>query len=165
MTEDAYARKEGFPTKIVMSILAGVVIILWFIYGYGYFTSPLPAQDAEPPTIWLVYQGDLYTGMRGSYCWTTKCVDTAFPNPPGLIDIAKGSSIGFMTNSLVRPSGISAQVFTIDDLGNPTQVGELVSEGSDKYRVNLEKGVYTVNFFASWEKLGDVSYAFKIRVD
>ena len=38
MSEDAYARKEGFPTKIVMAVLAGIVIVLWFVFGYGFIT-------------------------------------------------------------------------------------------------------------------------------
>ena len=164
MSEDAYARKEGFPTKIVMAVLAGIVIVLWFVFGYGYFTSPLPAQDPEPPTIWLVYQGDIYTGTRGSYCWADMCIDTTFPNPTGVIDVAKGSSISFMMNSLVRPSSVNAQVFVIDKNGSPSQVGELVGEGNDRYSVNLEDGIYIVNVSAGWNDLGDVSYAFKINV-
>lgn len=164
MSEDAYARKEGFPTKIVMAVLAGIVIVLWFVFGYGYFTSPLPAQGSEPPTIWLVYQGDIYTGTRGSYCWADTCVDTTFSNPTGVINVAKGSSISLMMNSLIRPSSVNAQVFVIDEQGNPLQVGELVSEGNDRYGVNLESGIYIVNVFASWKDLGDVSYAFKINV-
>lgn len=164
MSEDAYARKEGFPTKIVMIVLAGIVMVLWFIFGYGYFTSPLPDQGAEPPTIWLVYQEDIYTGIRGSYCWSNTCVDTIFPNPTGAIDVTKGSSISLMMNSRVRPSSIDAQVFVLDDQGNPLQVGQLISEGSDKYKVNLENGTYIVNILANWEDLGDVSYAFKINV-
>jgi len=164
MSEDAYARKEGFPTKIVMAVLAGIVIVLWFVFGYGYFTSPLPAQGPEPPTIWLVYQGDIYTGIRGSYCWADICVDTTFPDPTGVVDVGKGAPISFMMNSLVRHSSVNAQVFVIDENGNPLQVGELVSEGNDKYTVNLENGTYIVNVFASWKDLGDVSYAFKISV-
>jgi hypothetical protein len=164
MTEDAYARKEGFPTKIVMAVLAGIVIILWFIFGYGYFTSPLPPQGSEPPTIWLVYQGDIYTGIRGSYCWADKCIDAIFPDPTGTIEVAKGVSISFMMNSLVRPSSMSVQVFVVDEKGIPSQVGELVSEGIDKYKVNLENGIYIVNVLASWNDLGNVSYAFRINV-
>jgi len=164
MSEDAYARKEGFPTKIVMAVLTGIVIILWFLFGYGYFTSPLPAQGSEPPTIWLVYQGDIYTGIRGSYCWADKCIDTTFPNPTGVIYVEKGSSISFMMNSLIEPSSINAQVFVVDEKGNPLQVGELVSEGNDRYSVNLENGTFIVNVSAGWKDLGDVNYAFKINV-
>ena len=92
------------------------------------------------------------------------CVDTAFPNPTGTIDVVKGSPISLMMNSLVRPSSVDVQVFVIDEQGNPSQVGELISEGNDKYKVNLENGTYIVNVFASWKDLGDVSYAFKINV-
>jgi len=164
MSEDAYARKEGFPTKIIMATLAGVVIVLWFVFGYGYFISP-PSDDSEPPTVWLVYKGDIYTGIRGSYCWTDRCVDSAFPNPAGIIDVEKNSAISFIENSLLKPSSISAQVFVIDEKGIPTQVGELVSEGNDRYGVKLESGLYIVVAAASWEQLGDVSYAFKINVN
>ncbi len=164
MSEDAYARKEGFPTKIIMATLAGIVIVLWFVFGYGYFLSP-PSDDSEPPTIWLVYKGDIYTGIRGSYCWTDRCVDSTFPNPAGIIDVEKNSAISFIENSLLKPSNISAQVFVIDEKGIPTQVGELVSEGNDRYSVKLESGLYIVVAAASWEQQGDVSYAFKINVN
>jgi hypothetical protein len=164
MSEDAYARKEGFPTKIVMVVLAGIVIVLWFVFGYGYFISPMPVQGSEPPTIWLVYQGDIYTGLRGSYCWTNMCVDTIFQNPPGMIDIVNGTSVSFMINSLVRPSIVNALVFVIDENDNPLQVGELVNQGNDKYGVNLQHGTYIVNVLANWKDIGDVSYAFKISV-
>ena len=163
MSEDAYARKEGFPTKIVMVALAGIVIVLWFVFGHGYVTSPLP-DDSEPPTIWLVYQGDIYTGIRGSYCWNDRCVDNVFPNPTGVIDAANNSAVSFMTNSLLEPSSLSAQVFVIDEKGNPTQVGELVSEGNDRYSVKLENGLYIIVATAAWEDVGDVSFAFKINV-
>ena len=164
MSEDAYARKEGFPTKIVMVALAGIVIALWFAFGYGYFTSPLPDNSSDPPTIWLVYKGDIYTGARGSYCWADVCVDTLFPNPTGTIDVAKRSAVSFMTNSLLKPTSMSAQVFVPEEQGNPTQVGELPSEGNDRYTVNLEKGTYIVIVSANWKELGDVSYSFKINV-
>lgn len=163
MSEDAYARKEGFPTKIIMAALAGIVIVLWFVFGYGYVTSP-PAQDSDPPTVWLVYEGDIYTGIRGSYCWTDRCVDTIFPNPTGIVDVANNSAVRFMTNSLLRPSSLTAQTFVVDEKGNPIQIGELASQGNDKYNVKLESGVYIVVVTASWEDLGDVSYAFKISV-
>jgi hypothetical protein len=163
MSEDAYARKEGFPTKIVMAALAGIVIVLWFIFGYGYVASP-PQEDSEPPTIWLVYQGDIYTGVRGSYCWSVRCVDIMFPTPTGIIDVAKNSSVSFTTNSLLRPSSLSAQVFVIDENGNPTQIEELVDEESDRYSVRLEDGIYIIVAVATWEDQGDVSYAFKIKV-
>jgi hypothetical protein len=163
MSEDAYARKEGFPTKIVMAALAGIVIVLWFIFGYGYVASP-PQEDSEPPTIWLVYQGDIYTGIRGSYCWSVRCVDTVFPDPTGMIDVAKNSSVSFTTNSLLRPSNLSAQVFVIDENDIPTQIGELTGEGNDRYSVKLEDGIYIIIVVATWDDLGDVSYAFKIKV-
>ncbi len=163
MSEDAYARKEGFPTKIVMAALAGIVIVLWFVFGYGYVTSQ-PPQDSEPPTIWLVYEGDIYTGIRGSYCWSDRCVGTIFPNPTGIIDIANNSAVSFTTNSLLRPSSLSVQTFVVDEKGNPMQIGELASQGNDKYDVKLESGVYIVIATAIWEDLGDVSYGFKINV-
>jgi len=163
MSEDAYARKEGFPTKIVMAVLAGIVIVLWFVFGYGYFASP-PPEDSEPPTIWLVYQGDIYTGIRGSYCWSDRCVDTILPNPTGMIDVANNSAVTLTTNSLLRPSSLSAQVFVVDANGNPTQIGELASEGNDRYSVKLESGTYIILAVATWEDLGYVGYAFKINV-
>jgi hypothetical protein len=164
MSEDAYARKEGFPTKIIMATLAGIVILLWFVFGYGYFISP-PSDDSEPPTVWLVYKGYIYTGMRGSYCWADRCIDSAFPNPAGVIDVEKNSVVSFIENSLLKPSSISAQVFVTDEKGIPTQVGELVSEGNDRYSVKLESGLYIVVVAASWEQQGDVSYTFKINVN
>ncbi len=162
--EDAYARKEGFPTKFVLIALAGVVILLWFVFGYGYLQLPLPAHGSDPPTIWLVYQGEIYTGSRGSYCWANSCVDKIFPNPTGTIDVAKGASVSFTTNGLIRPSSVNAQVFVADKQGNPSPVGELMGEGNDRYRVNLASGIHIVNVLAKWKDLGYVSYFFKINV-
>ncbi len=162
--EDAYARKEGFPTKFVMAALAGVVILFWFVFGYGYLQLPLPAHGSDPPTIWLVYQGEIYTGSRGSYCLVNSCVDKTFQNPSGMIDVAKGSSLSFTTNGLNRPSSVNVQVFVVDKQGNPSLFGELESERNDRYRVSLANGTYIVNVSAKWKDLGDVSYFFKINV-
>lgn len=165
MTEDAYARKEGFPTKVVMGVLAGIVVALWFIFGYGYQTSPPQVSDYQPPTIWLVYKGDTYTGLRGSYCWAQDCVDLPFREPSGEVDVARGSSISFMTNSLIEPSSMNVQAFLINDQGNTLEAGELArGEVKDSYTIDLTSDVYVVEVFAVWQDLGDVSYAFKIRV-
>ncbi len=164
MSEDAYARKEGFPTKVIMIVLAAIVVALWFAFGYGYFTKPLP-ENLTPPTVWLTYEGQLYSGIRGSYCWADKCADTAFQDPKGIVDVAAGSSIGFLMNSTTTPTSVNAPVFVIDSSGNPMQVGELLHEGNDKYKVNLQKGIYVLQMQANWEQLGDVNYAFKIRVN
>lgn len=161
--DDAYARKEGFPTKIVMGILGAIVVVLWFVVGYGYFTNPLP-DNSVPPTIWLVYEGQLYSGIRGSYCWADKCVDTEFQEPTGIVDVEQGSLVELLMNSRTRPTLVNAQVFVIDSLGNPMQVKEL-GEENDKYKVELEKGVYILQLQANWQDLGDVNYAFKIKVN
>jgi hypothetical protein len=161
--DDAYARKEGFPTKIVMSILGAIVIILWFVIGQGYFSTPL--SDTSPPTIWLVYEGQLYSGVRGSYCWADKCVDTMFQEPVGVVEVTQGSSVELFMNSRIRPTALSAPIYVIDSLGNPAQVGELVGDENEKYKIDLQKGVYILQLFASWEELGDVTYAFKIKVN
>jgi hypothetical protein len=161
--DDAYARKEGFPTKIVMGILGAIVVVLWFVVGYGYFTNPLPASS-EPPTIWLVYEDQLYSGIRGSYCWADKCVDTEFQEPTGIVDVMQGSSVELLTNGRTRPTFVNVQIFVIDSFGNPMQVREL-GEENDKYKVDLEKGVYVLQLQANWQVLGDVNYAFKIKVN
>jgi hypothetical protein len=162
MAEDAYARKEGFPTKVVMVVLAGIVIALWFVFGYGYFTSPLQ-ESSEPPTIWVVYKGDVYTGMQGSYCWADICVDKMFQYPSGTINVERNSSINLMLNSLIRPSEVTVQVFVINN-DTPLQIKELQNEGSNRYTVNLESGVYILNTLARWNDLGEVTYRFKISV-
>ena len=164
MSEDAYARKEGFPTKGVMVVLAAIVIVLRFIFGQGYFTMPLPESSATP-TIWLVYEGGVYSGIRGSYCWTDKCVDIEFQEPTGIVDVTEGSSVGLLMNSRIRPTVVNAHVFVIDSFGNPMQMGELLSEGNDMYKIDLQKGIYILHLEAMWQDLGDVNYAFKIRVD
>ncbi|MEM2760506.1 MAG: hypothetical protein QXU32_00460 [Nitrososphaerales archaeon] len=163
MAEDQYARKEGFPTKIIMAVLAGIVTILWFIFGYGYFTEPLQ-ETSIPPTIWILYEGNLYSGVRGGYCWAEKCVDTGFQEPMGVIDIASGSSFELFMNSRIMPTTVSAPVFMIDNFGNPVQIGELTDAGNLKYKVNLKSGVYVLQLQANWQNLGDVNYSFKIRV-
>lgn len=112
----------------------------------------------------MTYEGQLYSGIKGSYCWADKCVDTAFQDPAGIVDVAAGSSIGFLMNS-TTPTSVNASVFVIDSSGNPMQVGELLHEGNDKYQVNLQKGIYVLQMQANWERLGDVNYAFKIRVN
>lgn len=164
MAEDAYARKEGFPTKIVMAVLGAIVVALWFLVGQGYFTAPI-SESSTPPTVWLTYEGQLYSGTRGSYCWIDRCVDTTFPEPTGVVDVAKGSSIGFLINSRTSPTTIDVPVFLLDSSGRPEQVGELMGEGNYQYKVDLEKGVYVVQMQASWSDVGDINYAFKIRVN
>lgn len=161
--EDAYARKEGFPTKIVMAVLAGIVVVLWLAIGSGFMASS-PGDTNEPPTIWLVYEGDIYTGVRGSYCWAGKCVDTSPPEPTGVAGVAKASSIGFISNSLIERSSMDVRLLTVDDLGSTLWVSELESEELDIYRVDVESGEYIVDVFVRWEGLGDVKYAFKISV-
>lgn len=164
MSEDAYARKEGFPTKIVMTVLAGIVLVLWFVFGQGYFSSP-PAENPVPPTMWLVYEGQLYSGVRGSYCWATVCVDSALQEPTGIVNISQGSFVELFMNSRISPDIVNASVLTVDDLGNLTQIGELANEGNYKYKVNLQHGTYTLKVQANWQDLGDINYIFKIRVE
>lgn len=164
MSEDAYARKEGFPTKIVMTVLAGIVLVLWFVFGQGYFSSPL-VENPVPPTIWLVYEGQLYSGVRGSYCWANTCVDAVFQEPTGIVNISHGSFVELFMNSRISPNTANASMFTIDDHGNLMQIGELANEGNYKYRVNLQNGTYILKVQANWEGLGDINYIFKIRVE
>jgi hypothetical protein len=163
VSEDAYARKEGFPTKVVMIILAAIVVALWFVVGQGYFTTPL-SESSQPPTIWLTYEGALYSGQRGSYCWANKCVDVVYREPAGIIDVTQGTTIEFVMNTRTRPTVVSVPVFMTDSSGNLELVGELVSEGNYIYNVDLQKGVYVLQLQAIWQDLGDVNYAFKIRV-
>ncbi|MFQ5940835.1 MAG: hypothetical protein ACE5KA_03960 [Nitrososphaerales archaeon] len=164
MSEDAYARREGFPTKVVMAVLVASVIVLWFAVGQGYFTNS-NVGGSTPPTIWLVYQGELYSGIRESYCWTDECVDTEFRDPTGIVEISQGSSVGLLMNNRIRPAVVNAYVFTFDSFGNLAPVGELASEGDDMYRVELQKGIYILQLQARWQNLGEVNYAFKIKVN
>lgn len=163
MSEDAYARREGFPTKIVMVVLAGIVVVLWFTLGHSYLDAPL--QDVTPPTVWLVYEGNLYTGIRGSYCWANKCVEARFPELLGIIQIPQGSSIWFLMNSWIEPTTVYVPVYIIDGSGNQVQVGELLKRDDGTYTIELEEGVYILQLHAYWDNVGDVNYAFRISVN
>ncbi len=164
MSEDAYARTEGFHTKVVMAVLVGIVIVLWFILGYGYFTSPLP-ESSEPPTVWLVYEGELYSGILGSYCWADKCVDKEFHEPIGIVDTIRGSSVEFLFNSRLRPTALNTMVFVIDPFDNPVQIGELMKEENEMYKIDLQEGVYILQVQVNWQNLDQVNYTFKVRVN
>ena len=164
MSEDVYARKEGFPTKVVMLLLAGIVTVFWFIIGQGYFDMS-PSEHPTTPTIWLVYENGVYSGIRESYCWGDKCVDVEFQEPMGMIDVTEGSLLELLMNSRIRPTVVNTRVFVIDTFDNPMQMGELLSEGNNMYKIDLQKGVYILHLQAIWQDLGDVNYAFKIRVN
>jgi hypothetical protein len=147
-----------------MAVMGVVVLVLWFVVGQGYFIGA-PTETPEPPTIWLVYEGQLYSGLRGSYCWFGKCIDAAFQIPVGTVEVSQGSSVSFLTNSRLKPTNTSVLVFVIDDLGNPTHKGDLVKEGDDKYKVDFQKGVYILQSYANWQDLGDVSYTFRVSIN
>lgn len=165
MSEDAYARKEGFPTKIVMGVLAGIVVALWFIIGSGYQAVLPQERNYEPPTVWLAYKGDMHTGLRGSYCWAERCVDSPLREPLGQIDVEKGSSMSFITNSLTEPTSMNVQAYTIDDQGNMRGVGELAAgESKYSYRADLPSGIYVIDAHLAWQDMGDTTYAFTIKV-
>lgn len=163
MSEDAYARKEGFPTKFVMIVLAAVVITLWFAFGQGFVASFKP-RISEPPSIWLVYNDELYPGIRGSYCWFDRCVDTWLLEPQDGINISKGSTITFTDNTSLQPDDMDVRAYVIGEQGMQLEASGIERAGIDTYRVNLENGIYLVNVFTTWQDLGDVNYTFKIIV-
>ena len=106
MSEDAYARREGFSTKLVIIVLFLAVIILWFIFGYGYFTETL-SENLGPQTIWLVYENEHYSGMIGSYCWENKCTHADLQESTGGVGAVQRSSVGFLINNIVESTGLT----------------------------------------------------------
>ncbi len=106
MSEDAYARKEGFSTKLVIIVLFLAVIIIWFIFGYGYFTKSLPG-NLGPQSIWLVYEDEHYSGTIGSYCWENKCAHADLQESTGGVGAVQGSLVGFLINNVVEPTGLT----------------------------------------------------------
>lgn len=142
----------------------------------------------EPPGGTLSSEGRTVTGLVGSYCWYSRCVDggftvdeAGFRVPPGkkalAVDAGSGMIFGFEGRD---PSSVRAEAYPLNPATDPSSPGDarplrpeqgatgrkLRVGGADertRISVNLPPGEYVVDVFAQVPQ-GDATYAFHVSV-
>ncbi|GIU70721.1 MAG: hypothetical protein KatS3mg003_0200 [Candidatus Nitrosocaldaceae archaeon] len=171
--EDHYARKQGFPTRIGLLILALAITVIWFVIGVdqqGERVEEAELLEKQLPTIWLVYKDDVYKGTMLGYCWFGKCKDNAELNFTNHVIVSKGSNIGFVVNSIMDHTSMELIIHNsiINSDGSVTILNRLNVDMEevikDTYKIDIEDGTYVIIAHAIWEDIGYVDYIFSIKV-
>ena len=163
-----------------LTVFAAVMLTMAGI-ACGDNTAPLTvATEAEPdpapqrPRIHIEYEGRLYEGRSGSYCWpvdsiTNVCANAApldgFEGAPTL-QVKRGHEAAVIVRSEELEMGeVMAEVITV--LGNePTlRLGEAVYSSTAVKRLTLDlpPDVYLLGLFYR-SRLGNVSFGFRLEI-
>lgn len=123
----------------------------------------------EPPKAMIQIGNQLYETKLGSYCWTSRCVDTAGPtetlkdkNP---ITVNPGDEINFVMEYQPKPNKFHLEQF------NENKQSE-VALNNNGFNAPVQEGIYYYSYGTWWmdEKEANVSrgsafYAFVIKVN
>jgi hypothetical protein len=142
-----------------------------------------PGDLPEPPEATLSFGDRTVTGSLGSYCWSSVCVDTAFPIdksgaliPPDTktLVLPAGSEMVFDLGG-ERPSSVSATAYPLNEREGPSS-GERggmpegkrlrVERANGQTRISgdLPPGACLVDVFVR-VRGGDASYSYNVSVE
>lgn len=135
-------------------------------------TEPDPAQ--QRPRIYVEYEGRLYAGRSGSYCWPVDSITNICANVAQLDDferaptlrVRRGDEAAVVVKSEELERGeVMAEVITV--LGNePTlKLGEAVYSATavKSLTLDLTPDVYLLGLFYR-SRLGNVAFRFRLEI-
>ncbi len=123
----------------------------------------------ERPMIKVEIAGEIYNTAYGSYCWTTKCVDTG-----GAVELVKGRE------PMKVKKGKMVKLIVIDYTEpSESSLRQIHEEKEEKIQIKhltfitpSKAGVYYYDYFARWVSeteehvsKGSASYAFALEVE
>ena len=154
------------------------MFLLLILCGVLPTISVYAASSLEPPplpVIRLRYNGNVYDGLQGSFCWLTTrgssdgelatlCADTVFPDPSNVISVVAGETLMVEIEAHEEPLKLTAQIFMTKELPyKMIKSIELDRRLVVPLNVSFQPDMYIIIIFGVWNA-GDISYAFKIDV-
>ena len=141
--------------------------------------------SGEPPAAILNIGEDEQVSGIGSYCWPTEddgvglCADTlGIPTSPEPILVESPFTVWFTIPDSAPPDTMVLAITPLEaedrletEVGgmywwSPDPTDQSYKQLSPPYEIDLdlEPGLFLLNVFAQWEKVGDVSYGFLVEV-
>jgi hypothetical protein len=140
----------------------------------------------KPPLAVLTIHGASQEAGLGTYCWTNEasgaglCLDAiGIATPPEPLPVTSPFTAQFMIPVEDEPRDVvlnirqAAPELEMDEdaldlrwwaYGEGGTVHQLALEREPAVELDLEPGLYVLDLFVSWERLGDASYGFLVEV-
>lgn len=154
-------------------VIAGLVLGVIFIVAIALAEYSLSSNSlhTKPPNMFLIVDGNQYSGEKGSFCFANGCTDTYFRMPQDLAIVEKGSEVSVRVAGYLQPSQlyrVLASELEEDRIFTPKQ--EMVAQklNSTKFVIDLDEGDYILGVQAIWAgyhtDVGSAYYNYHIRV-
>jgi hypothetical protein len=152
-------------------------------------TAPKPGgltDTDKPPLALLTVNGVSQEAGLGTYCWSNEtsgaglCLDAiGIATPPEPLPVTSPFTAQFMIPVEDEPRDVvlnirhAAPELEMDEdaldlrwwaYGEGGTVHKLALEREPAVELDLEPGLYVLDLFVSWERLGDASYGFLVEV-